>query len=73
MLDEPITVCAGNRISGTIEMIRNPKWRRHMTVKLDMNITGDNTEEKVIIYLYATPIKVSFNFSNGRRVRFNTL
>ena len=47
MLNEPITVKQGNRISGTIQMIRNPKWRRHMTITLDFNLIVEDKEDKV--------------------------
>lgn len=40
MLDRPVTVYAGDSISGTIVLHRNPVWRRHMTVTLHWNING---------------------------------
>ncbi|XP_034041677.1 protein arginine N-methyltransferase 2 [Thalassophryne amazonica] len=40
MLDEPVSVYAGDSISGSIRLHRNPVWRRHMTVTLHWNITS---------------------------------
>ncbi|XP_063355598.1 protein arginine N-methyltransferase 2 [Pelmatolapia mariae] len=40
MLDRPLSVCAGDSISGTIVLQRNPVWRRHMTVTLHWTIKG---------------------------------
>ncbi|XP_049584692.1 protein arginine N-methyltransferase 2 isoform X1 [Syngnathus scovelli] len=39
MLDEPISVHAASRISGTITLRRNPVWRRHLTVTLHWDIS----------------------------------
>ena len=47
MLDEPVAVCTGDGISGSIQMTRNPKWRRHMTIILDFNITAKDKEDQV--------------------------
>ena len=47
MLDEPVAVCTGDEISGSIQMTRNPKWRRHMTITLDFNITAKDKEDHV--------------------------
>ncbi|XP_026150535.1 protein arginine N-methyltransferase 2 isoform X2 [Mastacembelus armatus] len=44
MLDRPVSVYAGDSISGTILLRRNPTWRRHMTVTLNWNI-NNSTEE----------------------------
>ncbi|XP_022597099.1 protein arginine N-methyltransferase 2 [Seriola dumerili] len=44
MLDRPVSVYAGDSISGTIVLRRNPVWRRHMTVTLHWNINS-TTEE----------------------------
>lgn len=38
MLDRPVSVLAGDSISGTIVLRRNPTWRRHMSVILHWNI-----------------------------------
>ncbi|CAN9497849.1 unnamed protein product [Ophioblennius macclurei] len=38
MLDQPISVYAGDSISGTIVLKRNSTWRRHMTVTLHWNV-----------------------------------
>ncbi|XP_035532493.1 protein arginine N-methyltransferase 2 [Morone saxatilis] len=40
MLDRPVSVYAGDSISGTIVLRRNPVWRRHMTVTLHWNINS---------------------------------
>nr|XP_061799475.1 protein arginine N-methyltransferase 2-like [Nerophis lumbriciformis] len=40
MLDVPISVHAGDAISGTIILRRNPIWRRHLTVTLNWEISG---------------------------------
>ncbi|XP_051260137.1 protein arginine N-methyltransferase 2 [Dicentrarchus labrax] len=40
MLDRPVSVYAGDSISGTIVLRRNPIWRRHMTVTLHWNINS---------------------------------
>uniref|UniRef100_A0AAQ6IGU9 Protein arginine N-methyltransferase 2 n=2 Tax=Anabas testudineus TaxID=64144 RepID=A0AAQ6IGU9_ANATE len=49
MLDKPVSVCAGDSISGTILLRRNPVWRRHMTVTLNWNIssTGETDSSQV--------------------------
>uniref|UniRef100_A0A3Q3W0F2 Protein arginine N-methyltransferase 2 n=1 Tax=Mola mola TaxID=94237 RepID=A0A3Q3W0F2_MOLML len=44
MLDRPVSVCAGDSISGTIVLRRNPVWRRHMNVFLHWSING-STED----------------------------
>uniref|UniRef100_A0A3Q3EDD0 Protein arginine N-methyltransferase 2 n=1 Tax=Labrus bergylta TaxID=56723 RepID=A0A3Q3EDD0_9LABR len=44
MLDNPVSVCAGDSISGSIVLHRNPVWRRHMTITLHWNVNG-STEE----------------------------
>lgn len=55
MLDRPVSVCAGDSISGTIVLQRNPVWRRHMTVTLHWTIKGstdnpDNAQANIFIY-----------------------
>ncbi|KAM9344254.1 protein arginine N-methyltransferase 2 isoform 2-T3 [Pholidichthys leucotaenia] len=46
MLDRPVRVNAGDFISGNIVLLRNPIWRRHMTITLHWSIKGstDDTE-----------------------------
>ncbi|XP_018527453.1 protein arginine N-methyltransferase 2 isoform X2 [Lates calcarifer] len=44
MLDRPISVYAGDLISGNIVLYRNPVWRRHMTVTLHWNINSATEE-----------------------------
>nr|XP_020450447.1 protein arginine N-methyltransferase 2 isoform X2 [Monopterus albus] len=44
MLDMPVSVHAGDSISGSIFLHRNPKWRRHMTITLNWNVNS-GTEE----------------------------
>ncbi|KAM8749409.1 protein arginine N-methyltransferase 2 [Acanthopagrus schlegelii] len=44
MLDRPVSVCAGDSITGTIVLCRNPVWRRHMTVTLHWSVNG-STED----------------------------
>lgn len=44
MLDRPVSVCAGDSITGTIVLCRNPVWRRHMTVTLHWSV-NDSTED----------------------------
>lgn len=38
MLDRPVSVYAGDSISGTIVLRRNPVWRRHMNVTLHWKV-----------------------------------
>ncbi|XP_028289580.1 protein arginine N-methyltransferase 2 [Parambassis ranga] len=47
MLDRPARVFAGDSISGSIVLNRNPVWRRHMTVTLQWNINSstEDTED----------------------------
>ncbi|XP_071381870.1 protein arginine N-methyltransferase 2 isoform X2 [Centroberyx affinis] len=40
MLDRPVSVRAGDSISGTILLSRNPVWRRHMTVTLQWSVNS---------------------------------
>ena len=47
MLDEPVAVCTEDRITGSVQMNRNPKWRRHMTITLDFSITAKDMEDQV--------------------------
>ncbi|XP_076603603.1 protein arginine N-methyltransferase 2 isoform X1 [Chaetodon auriga] len=44
MLDRPVSVYAGDSISGSVVLRRNPVWRRHMTVTLQWNISS-STED----------------------------
>ncbi|XP_070832541.1 protein arginine N-methyltransferase 2 [Chaetodon trifascialis] len=44
MLDRPVSVFAGDSISGSVVLRRNPVWRRHMTVTLTWNISS-STED----------------------------
>ncbi|XP_019738081.1 protein arginine N-methyltransferase 2 isoform X2 [Hippocampus comes] len=44
MLDEPVSVHAADRISGSIILRRNPVWRRHLTVTLHWDISGHTQE-----------------------------
>lgn len=41
MLDRPVSLNVGDRVTGTIVLRRNPVWRRHMSVTLDWNIIRD--------------------------------
>ncbi|XP_029937409.1 protein arginine N-methyltransferase 2 isoform X2 [Myripristis murdjan] len=45
MLDRPVCVHAGDSITGTIVLRRNPIWRRHMTVTLQWSVNSSSTEE----------------------------
>lgn len=45
MLDRPVSVYAGDSVSGTILLRRNPVWRRHMSVTLHWSINS-SAEEK---------------------------
>ncbi|XP_043855736.1 protein arginine N-methyltransferase 2 isoform X2 [Dromiciops gliroides] len=49
MLDEPLAVHAGDVVTGSIVLQRNPVWRRHMTVTLSWTVTSkqDPTSPKV--------------------------
>ncbi|XP_071760631.1 protein arginine N-methyltransferase 2 [Centroberyx gerrardi] len=40
MLDRPVSVRAGDSISGTVLLSRNPVWRRHMTVTLQWSVNS---------------------------------
>ncbi|XP_032384978.1 protein arginine N-methyltransferase 2 [Etheostoma spectabile] len=44
MLDRPVSVHAGDSISGTILLRRNPFWRRHMTITLHWSINSCKKE-----------------------------
>ncbi|KAM9804684.1 protein arginine N-methyltransferase 2 [Neosynchiropus ocellatus] len=46
MLDRPIHLNAGDSISGSIRLCRNPVWRRHMTVILHWNIKGSSEKSE---------------------------
>uniref|UniRef100_A0A3P8T782 Protein arginine N-methyltransferase 2 n=1 Tax=Amphiprion percula TaxID=161767 RepID=A0A3P8T782_AMPPE len=57
MLDRPVSVYAGDSISGSIVLHRNPVWRRHMTVTLQWNINSstedtDNCQANLFMSLY---------------------
>ncbi|CAG09275.1 unnamed protein product, partial [Tetraodon nigroviridis] len=41
MLDQPVSLNTGSSVTGTIVLRRNPVWRRHMSVTLSWNISGD--------------------------------
>ncbi|XP_044074087.1 protein arginine N-methyltransferase 2 isoform X1 [Siniperca chuatsi] len=63
MLDRPVRVCAGDSISGTIVLRRNPIWRRHMNVTLHWNIDSsaedtDNCQANTSSSLYTLLIYV---------------
>ncbi|KAF6714545.1 Protein arginine N-methyltransferase 2 [Oryzias melastigma] len=47
MLDKPVSVFSGDSIAGTIDLRRNPVWRRHMTVTLQWNVNGQSWEKKL--------------------------
>uniref|UniRef100_A0A4X2M5M9 Protein arginine N-methyltransferase 2 n=1 Tax=Vombatus ursinus TaxID=29139 RepID=A0A4X2M5M9_VOMUR len=49
MLDEPLAVRAGDVVTGSIVLQRNPVWRRHMSVTLSWTVTSekDPTSPKV--------------------------
>lgn len=49
MMDEPVAVCAGDVLTGSIVLQRNPVWRRHMSVTLSWSVTSrlDPTAQKV--------------------------
>ncbi|XP_044531634.1 protein arginine N-methyltransferase 2 [Gracilinanus agilis] len=40
MLDEPVAVQAGDSVTGSVLLRRNPVWRRHMSVTLSWSITS---------------------------------
>ncbi|XP_074045983.1 protein arginine N-methyltransferase 2 isoform X2 [Macrotis lagotis] len=40
MLDEPLAVHAGDMVSGSIVLQRNPVWRRHMSITLSWTLTS---------------------------------
>lgn len=45
MLDDPITVCEGDQVEGTVTFSRNQEWRRHLRVMLQFSVTsGNNTD-----------------------------
>ncbi|CAH2306328.1 arginine N-methyltransferase 2 isoform X1 [Pelobates cultripes] len=49
MLDEPLHVKRGDRISGTAVFHRNPIWRRHMSVTLSWKITNEELDAAHIV------------------------
>ena len=38
MMDKPLKVVRGDRLNGTLTMVRNLKWRRHLKVKLSYTL-----------------------------------
>ncbi|XP_031317181.2 protein arginine N-methyltransferase 2 isoform X1 [Camelus dromedarius] len=40
MMDEPVSVHAGDVVTGAVVLQRNPVWRRHMSVTLSWSITS---------------------------------
>ena len=38
MMDKPLKVVRGDRLHGTLTMVRNLKWRRHLKVKLSYTL-----------------------------------
>ena len=76
MLDEPVDVCKGDRIVGSVTLERNKIWRRHLTVhitaKHESACDGDaiqvNWEFLIYVmhalqYMYS-PFKNEFNRKN---------
>nr|KAF6379976.1 protein arginine methyltransferase 2 [Myotis myotis] len=49
MMDEPVPVHAGDVLTGSIVLQRNPVWRRHMSVALSWSVTSrqDPTVQRV--------------------------
>uniref|UniRef100_A0A8D1M3A0 Protein arginine N-methyltransferase 2 n=1 Tax=Sus scrofa TaxID=9823 RepID=A0A8D1M3A0_PIG len=49
MMDEPVPVQAGDVVTGTVMLQRNPVWRRHMSVTLSWSVTSrqDPASQKV--------------------------
>lgn len=49
MMDEPVPVHAGDVLTGSIVLQRNPVWRRHMSVALSWSVTStqDPTSQRV--------------------------
>lgn len=49
MMDDPIPVQAGDVVTGSVVLQRNPVWRRHMSVALSWAVTSpqDPTSQKV--------------------------
>lgn len=49
MMDEPVPVHAGDVLTGSIVLQRNPVWRRHMSVALSWSVTSrqDPTLQRV--------------------------
>ncbi|XP_019572628.2 protein arginine N-methyltransferase 2 isoform X4 [Rhinolophus sinicus] len=49
MMDEPVPVCTGDVVTGSVVLQRNPVWRRHMSVALRWSVTSrhDPTSQKV--------------------------
>ncbi|KAM9088880.1 LOW QUALITY PROTEIN: protein arginine N-methyltransferase 2 [Megaptera novaeangliae] len=40
MMDEPVSVLAGDVVTGSVVLQRNPVWRRHMSVTLSWSVTS---------------------------------
>ncbi|NIG60068.1 protein arginine N-methyltransferase 2-like [Pontoporia blainvillei] len=49
MMDEPVSVLAGDVVTGSVVLQRNPVWRRHMSVTLSWSVTSrqDPSSQKV--------------------------
>ncbi|CAK6978214.1 protein arginine N-methyltransferase 2 [Scomber scombrus] len=67
MLDRPVSVNAGDSISGSVLLRRNPIWRRHMTVTLHWKINGntqetDNCQANILFSLYTPFISWLIDF-----------
>lgn len=69
MLDKPVSLNAGNSISGTIVLRRNPVWRRHMSVTLTWNISGAD-KCQASLTLYTSFDKISFYVNKYVNVSF---
>ena len=41
-LNDPISMCAGEELSGTIKCVPNPKNKRDLDISLDLNFNGKN-------------------------------
>ncbi len=65
MLDRPVSVFAGDSISGTIILRRNPVWRRHMNVTLHWNINSstedtDNCQANIASSLHSLTVYIAW-------------
>ncbi|XP_021571479.1 protein arginine N-methyltransferase 2 isoform X3 [Carlito syrichta] len=49
MMDDPVPVCTGDVVTGSVVLQRNPVWRRHMSVTLSWAVTSrqDPTSQRV--------------------------